>query len=262
MLLGHLRPDAGEVSILGRPLKPGCEQLARVGAMVDGPAFYPWLTGRRNLEVALATRGWPRRERRSRAERAAERLGLRPALDRRYSGYSTGMSRRLGIAAAIAHDPELIILDEPTAGLDPVAAGSLRDLLAQFAREQGAAILLSSHLLGEVEILADRVVLLARGRVVRAGKLDELLADADEQVEVELEESCDQDAQARALAIVSAVEGVHDAKPGSTGGLTLRATRPGRAAVVNALVAAGLTPVTVAPRRRTLEEMFMEEARP
>ena len=162
MLLGHLPPSSGRVELFGKRVTTGCPALARVGAMVEGPAFYPWLSGRRNLEVMLACRGFGRKERRRRVGEAGEMLGLGEALDRRYGNYSSGMERRLGVAAALAHDPEVVVLDEPTAGLDPLGTVELRDLLRSIAR-QGKAILLSSHLLGDVEVLADRIVLVSRG---------------------------------------------------------------------------------------------------
>jgi ABC-2 type transport system ATP-binding protein len=256
MLLGLSRPTAGRVLLGGERVTPGCRALARVGALVEGPAFYPWLSGRANLEVALAARGVPRRERRRRARAVGETVGLGEALGRRVSTYSAGMRRRLGIAAALASDPELLILDEPAAELDPVASAALRDLLRQETRERGRAVLLSSHLLGEVEALADRVLLLREGRVHCEGPLQELLAGQSGRVTVALEHASD---GARAVAVAREVPGLRVLQELP---LEVETDRAGRARLVAALVEAGLPPVAVVPRRRSLEELFLEVLRP
>jgi ABC-2 type transport system ATP-binding protein len=253
MLLGLSRPTTGRVLLAGTPVTPGCAALARAGALVEGPAFYPWLSGQANLEVALAARGAPRRQRRRRAREVGETVGLGEALGRRVGTYSAGMRRRLGLAAALAPDPELLILDEPAAELDPAANVMLRDLLRREARERNRAILLSSHLLGEVEALADRVLLLREGRVRREGPLQELLVGQSGRVGVELEDPA---STARAAAVARGVPGVQVLQEQP---LEVETDRAGRARLVAALVEARLPPVAVLPRRRSLEELFLEE---
>src|ERR671936_2521604 len=151
MLLGLIRPTAGRAEVLGLP--PGHPAgLARIGAMVETPAFYPYLSGRDNLEVIARHARVPR----PRITAVLERVGLADRAGDRFSGYSLGMKQRLGVAAALLKDPDLLILDEPTNGLDPVGMAETRDLIRELGAE-GKSVLLSSHLLGEVQQICDRV---------------------------------------------------------------------------------------------------------
>ncbi|MBC3192521.1 ABC transporter ATP-binding protein [Pseudonocardia sp. C8] len=176
MLLGLTRPTSGTVELLGRPVPDGlAASLPDVGALVEGPGFHPFLTGRENLRRAAATE--PRLSAagmRPAVEAALERVGLADAADRRYRGYSLGMKQRLGLAAALLVPRRLVVLDEPTNGLDPAGTREIRAVVADL-QASGATVLLSSHLLSEVEAVCTHVAVLKRGCLVASGELGRLL---------------------------------------------------------------------------------------
>ncbi|MBB5838852.1 ABC-2 type transport system ATP-binding protein [Kribbella italica] len=160
ILLGLVRPDAGEVRVLdARPGSP--EALRRTGALIETPAFVPHLSGRTNLEVLARAAGLPRAE----VDRVLDVVGLRDRGGDRFAGYSLGMGQRLGVAAALLGSPPLLILDEPTNGLDPEGVAGMRTLIRDLGAA-GSTVLLSSHLLGEVQQICDRVVVIDRGLVI------------------------------------------------------------------------------------------------
>ncbi len=165
MLLGLVAPSAGRAWLFGRPL-PDSRLVARTGSMIEEPAFYPWLSGRVNLEVAAATAG--RRPDRAEVSRVLGVAGLEADAGRKVRSYSQGMRQRLGLAAALLGSPSLLVLDEPTNGLDPAGIREFRDLLRSLATE-GTTIFLSSHLLAEVEQVCDRAAVVARGLLVEEG---------------------------------------------------------------------------------------------
>ncbi|GGN12016.1 multidrug ABC transporter ATP-binding protein [Lentzea pudingi] len=176
MLLGLVRPTQGEIELLGRPLPEGAEQsLPHVGALVEGPGFHPFLSGRENLVRCAAFEPLlPRKEIKQAVEDAIERVGLAQAAHRRYRGYSLGMKQRLGLAAALLVPRKLVVLDEPTNGLDPAGTREIRKIIAEL-HEAGSTVLVSSHLLSEVEATCTHVAVLHRGTVVAQGELTELL---------------------------------------------------------------------------------------
>ena len=175
MMLGLIRPTEGSVQLFGRdPLRDGAKALEGVAGFVEGPAFYPYLSGRRNLRLLA---DYDDGDSRSRIEEVLELVELRDRAKDRVGGYSHGMRQRLGIAAALLRQPRLLLLDEPTTGLDPAGMRDMRDLVRRLAGE-GITVLLSSHLLGEVEELCNRVAIIQKGRVVYQGALRELLAGA------------------------------------------------------------------------------------
>jgi ABC-2 type transport system ATP-binding protein len=157
MLLGLIRPTSGSLRLLGRP--PG--DLSRVGALIEGPAFYPYLSGRKNLLVLADHAGVSR----AKVDDVLDTVGLTGRAGDRYATYSLGMKQRLGLAAALIKDPRLLILDEPTNGLDPAGMADMRVTLRDLAAD-GCTVLLSSHLLGEVEQICDRVGVISQGRLV------------------------------------------------------------------------------------------------
>ena len=169
MLLGLVRPSAGQVELFGRPLTPA--SLARVGSLVESPTFYPYLSGRDNLRVVAGLLGNPPARR---LEEVLALVDLAGAAAQPYRTYSLGMKQRLGIAGALLGDPDLLVLDEPTNGLDPAGLVQARDLLRDLAA-RGKAVFLSSHLLHEVEQICDRVAIVQRGVVIAEGHVDELL---------------------------------------------------------------------------------------
>ncbi len=164
MLLGLIAPTQGQIGLLGRRL-PDPRAVSRTGSMIEEPAFYPWLTGRKNLEVAAATSGGldP-----AEVIRVLDLAGLGDVAARKVRTYSQGMRQRLGIAAAMLGRPPLLILDEPTNGLDPSGIREIRGLLRDLTAD-GTTVFLSSHLLAEVEQVCDRVAVIVRGRLVDEG---------------------------------------------------------------------------------------------
>jgi ABC-2 type transport system ATP-binding protein len=175
MMLGLIRPTAGSARLFGRdPLTDGAKALEGVAGFVEGPRFYPYLSGRKNLRL-LADFDEP--SSRSRIDEVLEVVELRDRAKDRVGGYSHGMRQRLGIAASLLRQPRLLLLDEPATGLDPAGMRDMRDLIRRLASE-GITILLSSHLLNEVEDLCNRVAIIRKGRIVYQGELGELLATA------------------------------------------------------------------------------------
>mgnify|MGYP001141196931 CR=1 FL=1 len=242
MLLGLVRPSAGTVRLFGRP--PGANQLARVGALIEGPAFYPYLSGRENLRV-LAHYA---RVGTDRVELVLDLVDLTDRADDRYAGYSLGMKQRLGVAAALLKDPRLLILDEPTNGLDPVGMADMRTLIRRLGAG-GCTVLVSSHLLGEVEQVCDRVGVVSRGRLIAEGSVADLRGSPGLRV---LADPLDE-AAARVRALVGA-ERVRVVD----GGLDV-AVEPERAAWLNAeLVGAGLAVRELRSGERDLEQVFFD----
>ncbi|WP_351234254.1 ABC transporter ATP-binding protein [Streptomyces sp. NPDC002133] len=170
LMTGLVSADSGDIRLFGEPLPMRPRQLARVGAALDAPAFYRWTTGRAMLRILLDTSGL---QDRGRIARCLDRVGLSGAADRRIGAYSQGMRQRLAIAAALLKQPDLLILDEPTNGLDPEGLRMVRRVVAEEA-SRGAAVLVSSHQLDEIQRVCDRVIMLSRGRVAAAGTLASL----------------------------------------------------------------------------------------
>ena len=198
MLLGLIAPTAGSHTVLGRPMpRSAAEVLPRVGALVEGPAFHPHLSGRANLarlDAADRTADPATADRRIAA--ALDRVGLGAAARKRYRAYSLGMRQRLGIAAALLQPRELLVLDEPTNGLDPQGTREVRTLVSALAAD-GVTVLLSSHLLSEVEQVCTHVGVMHVGRLVAQGTLDALRQGRAPRAQVE---STDPAAAVRALA--------------------------------------------------------------
>jgi ABC-2 type transport system ATP-binding protein len=173
MLMDLIRPTKGEASFFGQPVSElGARR--RVGALVEGADFYPFMTARDNLGVLGRTAGDYQPER---IEALLETVGLAGAAAQLVKGFSTGMKQRLGLAAALLSDPELLILDEPTNGLDPAGIQEMRGFIRDLAHEHGKTVFLSSHLLNEVEQVCDRVGIIHHGRLLREGAVSELLGD-------------------------------------------------------------------------------------
>jgi ABC-2 type transport system ATP-binding protein len=192
VLLGLTHADAGTMSLLGYPVpKQRAAALARVGAIVDEPRFHGHLTGRQNLQLLAAAREPAARDR---IAPALERVGILHRADDRVSKYSMGMRQRLGVAACLIGDPQLLILDEPMNGLDPAGMHEMRDMILSLVAE-GRTVVLSSHLLDEVERTCDAVAIVDRGHIIRQGPISELLAGASLALQVE----CSEPDRARAL---------------------------------------------------------------
>jgi len=175
ILLGLVRPTAGRVELFGEPVHPGASVLDRVGALVDGPGFVPHLSGLENLE--LAQRMHRRRDGRVELDRAITIAGLGDAIERQYKTYSHGMRYRLGLAQALLGAPDLLLLDEPTTGLDPAHILEIRDAIAQ-AAGAGATVVFSSHVMADVEQICTHAAVMQAGRLVAYGPVRELIADS------------------------------------------------------------------------------------
>ncbi|MGW5862061.1 alpha/beta fold hydrolase [Streptomyces sp. NPDC055239] len=176
MLMGLIRPDAGEIRVFGQAIRPGAPVLSRVGAFVEGAGFLPHLSGRENLELYWKATGRPAED--ARMDEALEIAGLGDALARAVRTYSQGMRQRLAIAQAMLGMPDLLILDEPTNGLDPPQIREMREVMIQYARG-GRTVIVSSHLLAEVEQSCTHLVVMDRGRLIQAGPVSEIVGSGD-----------------------------------------------------------------------------------
>ena len=186
MLLGLIYPTSGRHELLGTPMPDGAVRvLPRVGSLVEGPAFYPFLNGQQNLaRCDAADRTADPRTARQRIDSALDRVGLLAAAKKRYRAYSLGMKQRLAIAAGLLQPRELIILDEPTNGLDPQGTREVRTLVREIATE-GTTVFVSSHLLAEVEQICTHVGVMRTGRLVFQGPLDDLRRTGAARIQVE-----------------------------------------------------------------------------
>jgi ABC-2 type transport system ATP-binding protein len=246
MMLGLIRPTSGEVRLFGRdPAADPVAALEGVAGFVEDPAFYPYLSGRANLELLAALDGGGR----ERVDEVLDLVELRGRAGDRVRGYSHGMRQRLGIAAALLRRPRLLVLDEPTTGLDPAGMRDMRALVRRLAGE-GITVLLSSHLMGEVESLCNRVAILAGGRVRFEGALADALASSDGRHRLE---TTDPD---RALAVCRATVGIHDVHTDGAA-IVFAAGRDAVAALTPALAAAGVGIVSLVPSGG-LEALFFD----
>ena len=250
ILLGLLRPTAGEAYLLGERAGPGEDVVRHVGAMVERPAFYPYLPARENLLLFASAHGLPHHRAAILADAALERVDLTDVARRRVGGFSTGMRQRLGIALALLDDPPLVILDEPTAGLDPEGMIDVRRLITGLAGA-GTTILLSTHLLAEAEQLCTEVALLNRGRIVVSGPTVELFA-ARQQLWVRFGSATDREAGVIALSAAGL-----EAQPDGVAGCVMPGEGDGALAIRH-LADAGIYPAEVSVRRPSLEQLYIE----
>ena len=203
VLLGLISPSSGKASIFG--LDSGdTASRGSVGFLPENPYFYKYLTGSETLAFYGKLCGLSRRQIRERSEELLEMVDLTEARDRRLGGYSKGMLQRIGLAQALVGDPRLVVLDEPTAGVDPAGSRKIRDLILEL-KHRGISVILSSHLLEQVQEVCDEVGIIFRGRLVREGKLDELIAIED-QSEIVLQNATPQLLE-RIAALVGEEEG-------------------------------------------------------
>ena len=245
MLMGLARPTAGTAEIFGQPVPAGLGQVRyRIGAVLENPAFYPRLSARQNLEVLVHTAADP--EAMQLVDPLLVRVGLEDRADDRVRTYSHGMRQRLAFAAALLHDPDLIVLDEPATALDPAGIRDIRGLLSVL-RDEGKTIFVSSHLLSEVEQICDYVCVVSKGRQMYQGTLAGLTATASIKVRIEIDEVGPAEAALRGLgwAVTRDVDAlIVDGVP---------AREVNRALADRRLYAHGL-----AEQVRRLEEVFLE----
>jgi ABC-2 type transport system ATP-binding protein len=245
MLTGLVRPTSGSAEVLGRPAG---ESVAGIGALIEGPGFYPYLSGRDNLRVLARYAGAP-------AGRILQVLGTVDLLDRaddRYGAYSLGMKQRLGVAAALLKEPELVVLDEPTNGLDPAGITDMRALLRTLAAE-GCTVVLSSHLLAEVEQVCDRVAVVSHGRLVVQSTVEDLVGLGRLVIEAT--------PLADAAAIVTRLVGAERVSK-VDGKLHVQTGQESAGGINRALVRADIDVTGLRQEARTLEEVFLQMTGP
>ena len=247
MMLGLIHPTAGIVRLFGNdPVDDPIVALRGVAGFVEDPTFYPYLSGRTNLELLSGLDGGVDR---ARIDEVLDIVELAPRAGDRVRGYSHGMRQRLGIAAALVRRPRLLLLDEPTTGLDPAGMRDMRELVKRLAAE-GITILLSSHILAEVEELCNRVAIIRRGAIIYEGRLDELLQSAGGDYRLR---TSDQE-RARTVLVTHGIQGVAQVD----GELRFRAEPAEVEAVTIALGRAGVGINALVPHTATLEELFLD----
>ena len=252
MLLGLTHASAGSMRMLGHPVpEQRAAALRRVGAIVEEPRFHPQLSGRENLRIIAAARG---PEVRARIAPALERVGLTERADDKVKRYSLGMRQRLGVARCLLADPLLLILDEPTNGLDPAGIQEFREMIRAMVEEEGRTVFLSSHLLDEVEKICDAAAIVDSGRIVTQGTVAELASGGARN---ELIVSVDD--PERALIVLDGLPAVREARRSDEGLRVVLTGEPLTAGEVNAqLVGAGLVVSRLEPVRHSLEQRFLE----
>jgi ABC-2 type transport system ATP-binding protein len=248
MLLGLIRPTEGSARLFGRdPLVDGARALDHVAGFVEGPRFYPYLSARRNLRMLA---DYDDGGARKRIEEVLDLVELRERASDKVGGYSHGMRQRLGIAASLLRQPRLLLLDEPTTGLDPAGMRDMRDLVRRLAFE-GITVLLSSHLLGEVEELCNRVAIIRRGRIIYEGSLGDLLAGAASGYRLKTPEPD------RARSLLLAQPGV-EGLVANNGELRFSADERAAGVLSIALGQARIPITALIPETASLEELFLE----
>jgi ABC-2 type transport system ATP-binding protein len=245
MMLGLLRPDSGDVRLFGRSPEDVAARR-RLGFLPENPYFYDYLTAEEFLDLYARLHGLARADRKRCVRAAIERVGLTGVGGTPLRKFSKGMTQRLGLAQAIQHDPELVILDEPMSGLDPVGRRDVRDLiLAQ--RSAGRTVFFSSHILQDAEMLCDRVAIVFKGKLRSVGKLDDLVSHEAKWIEVSIRGPIPPDAPG-------------DRTPAPDGSTLVRVDGvPSLTRLLAGVPAAGGEVVSVWPRRETLEDLFMRE---
>lgn len=251
MLTGLIAPTGGKATILGEPV-PSPEAMGKVGFLPENPYVYPYLTPREFVSLCGRLNGMSGKKLATEVERVIERVGIGYAIDRPVRALSKGMLQRTGVAAALVHSPELLILDEPMSGLDPVGRKEVRDLIVEEA-EAGRTVFFSSHILSDVEMLCEHVCILRQGEVVASGAIDELLGEGARRTEITLVE-VPEDAAKELDAIAAGSRRL---------GKSLVLEVQGDAAVKTILekaLAANLRIESLTPKRESLEDIFVRKA--
>jgi len=252
-LLGLTHASAGTMHVLGHPVPAERAQaLQRVGAIVEEPRFHMYLSGRENLRLVAAVRG---PQARALIDPALARVGLSERSEEKVKSYSMGMRQRLGVARCLLADPLLLILDEPTNGLDPGGIQEFREMIRAMVEQEGRTVFVSSHLLDEVEKTCDAAAIVDRGKIVTQGAIADLAAGGDARHEL----TVGVDDIERALGVLRASQLVTDACPADEGIRVVLSGEPQTAALLNAaLVQAGVGVVRLEPVRHSLEQRFLQ----
>ncbi|HEY0401513.1 MAG TPA: ATP-binding cassette domain-containing protein, partial [Blastococcus sp.] len=247
MLMGLIRPTEGGIAVFGHPVRAGAPVLSRVGSFVEGPGFLPHGTGLENLRLFWGATGRPARD--AHLDEALEIAGLGASVRRRVGTYSQGMRQRLAIAQAMLGLPDLLVLDEPTNGLDPPQIHAMREVLRSYAAT-GRTVIISSHLLSEIEQTCSHVVVMAKGQKIAQGTVEEIVGTGGA-VLIGLTDDADTD---RAIAVLEDLPGV--SAEVTDDGLVADLDGTSRARALQALVEAGVAVEQFTPRRR-LEDAFL-----
>jgi ABC-type multidrug transport system ATPase subunit len=255
-MLGLARPSAGTIQVRGHPVPAETRQaLERVGGLVEEPRFYPYLSGRRNLQVWASFYGGAAHDR---VDEALARVGLAERAKSPVKTYSQGMRQRLGVARSLLNDPELLVLDEPTNGLDPAGMVEFRDMIRSFVDEDGRTVFVSSHLLDEVQKIADDIAIVNAGRLVTHGSVRDLVAGGGRRLRVRVDDPARAGGVLERLPFVAMVARDDDGWLG----LELDRLEDARAIeVARALVEAGVGVAELVQERDTLEQRFLELTR-
>lgn len=251
MMLGLIKPNSGGVYINGHDInRDPMNALCHVGAIVETPAFYGYLSGRANLGLLGKISGGVALER---VDEALELVGLLSRADDKVRGYSQGMRQRLGIAQALLAKPDIVILDEPTNGLDPSGMLDIRKLIRRLAKNYGITVFLSSHLLHEVEAVCHHVAVINNGALVVQGAVDELLkTDSSLSITIKVSD------KEKGLKILGGLEYVVSIDDENGAGIEVRAHRDKAGELNRALVEGGVEVYALIPHEASLEEFFLE----
>ena len=255
LLNGVLNPDRGSSRVLGLdPTVDGDDVRRRTGVLTESAGLDERLTARENLQFAGRIRGFNRVDAERRSDELLGRFGMSDRANDQVQGFSTGQRKRLALARALLHDPEVLFLDEPTSGLDPTATRDVVELIGSLATEQGRTVIVCTHFLGEAGRLAHRMAVLHRGRLQAFGRPDELASELWTGLEAELDLGAPIDE--RALALVQAVDGVTGATPSMDGVHVRVRDRDVVAVVVATLVGREVPVYSAVPRTPTLEDVY------
>jgi ABC-2 type transport system ATP-binding protein len=247
MLLGLIEPSGGTATVLGESISHPEKYLPYVGAMIEGPAFYPALSGRENLKVLAELGGFPL----SRVDQLLEKVDLADRGGSKFKTYSLGMKQRLGIAAALLPNPKLLILDEPTNGLDPSGIQEVRGIIRELA-DSGTTVFVSSHILSELEMICEYLVMLREGKVIFSGRTQELLSDQKPIIIAKPEYDVDLTNLAKKLGDSGFKISIVD------GSLQIDAAQGASAAINRLAFESGITLASISVVLPTLEETFFE----
>jgi ABC-2 type transport system ATP-binding protein len=252
MMLGLARSNAGSIEVCGYKIPHDTHHaLERVGGIVEEPRFYPYLTGRENLNVWAAHFGGETPER---IDSSLDRVRLLDRADEKVKNYSLGMRQRLGVARALLNDPQLLILDEPTNGLDPAGLAEFRELIRSFV-DEGRSVFISSHILGEVQKMADDVAIIQQGKMIAFGSVDELVQGGSQKIYARTTDA------AAAKSLLAVLPAVRAAETDEHGGVTLTVEKADDELLMlvgRTLFDSGVGVISLYPLQESLEQRFLE----
>lgn len=255
IMMGLIMPTSGSVEVLGAAAG-NVAAKRRLGYLPENPYFYDHLSGVEFLEMVGAICGLDRTRRRKRADELLDRVGLADAKTRAMRGYSKGMLQRVGLGQALMGDPDLVVLDEPLSGLDPIGRKQVRDILVEL-RERGNTVFFSTHILADAEAMCDRVAIISKGKVADIGLLEEMLGEHVHTIDVLWRKAGERSEHDALLAELEAAGGRHEVV--ADGWLSVAPDQSTADALTSILSAGGASIVSLTPHRHTLEEVFVQD---